>query len=163
MKILKWLDENFERTINIFLLSAMTIILFIQVIMRRVFNNSLFWSEELARFIFVWIVYIGISHGAKLRRHIKIEAFLMMFPKKARPFIEILGDLLFFAFAIFVIFTSWRWIDLQLMLGQRSPALKIPIWLLFAAPFTGFILTAFRQIQTIIFRIKSIKQGDADG
>ena len=163
MKILKWLDENLERTINIVLLSLMTIILFIQVIMRRVFNNSLFWSEELARFIFVWIVYIGISHGAKIRRHIKIEAFLGVFPKKSRPFIEIFGDILFFAFAIFVIFTAWRWINLQLILGQRSPALRMPIWILFAAPFVGFILTAVRQIQTIIFRIKAIKQRDADG
>ncbi|MCL2601411.1 MAG: TRAP transporter small permease subunit, partial [Treponema sp.] len=69
LKALQWLDLNAEITINIFLMSFMVIILFIQVIMRRVFNNSLFWSEELARYMFIWLVYLGISHGARLRKH----------------------------------------------------------------------------------------------
>ncbi|MDR3284175.1 MAG: TRAP transporter small permease [Treponema sp.] len=157
MKILKWLDDNFEQTVSIALMSLMTVIMFIQVIMRYVFSNSLSWSEELARYMFIWLVYFGISYGAKIRKHIKIEAFLGVFPKKARPYIEVLGDVLFFLFAIFIIYTSFQWVQRQIMLKQRSPALHIPMWIVYAAPFVGFMLCAFRQVQAIIFRVKTLR------
>ena len=163
VKILKWLDDNFERTINIVLMSVMTIILFIQVVMRRVFSNSLTWSEELARYLFIWLVYLGISYGAKIRKHIKIEAFLGIFPKKSRRYVEILGDILFFVFACFIIYTSFIWVQRQLILHQKSPALHIPSWVIYMAPLVGFILTAFRQIQTIIYRIKTRDQEEENG
>jgi len=164
LKVLQWLDLNAEITINIFLMSFMVIILFIQVIMRRVFNNSLFWSEELARYMFIWLVYLGISHGARLRKHIKIDASLKLLPVKARPYMEILGDVLFLSFAVFVVFTAYRWVSLQLMLGQRSAALGIPMWVIFSAPMVGFTLTAVRQIQSVFFRIREImKAGKSNG
>ena len=52
-KILKFLNDYLEETICIILMSIMTIIIFIQVIMRYVMHNSLSWSEELARYCFV--------------------------------------------------------------------------------------------------------------
>jgi TRAP-type C4-dicarboxylate transport system permease small subunit len=162
MKALKWLDENFEQSVSIVLMSLMTIIIFVQVIMRRVFSSSLTWSEELARYLFIWLIYLGISYGAKIKKHIKIEAFLGIFPKKARPFIEILGDVLFFVFSVFIMYTSFVWVQRQIKLHQASAALHIPMWLVYAAPFVGFTLAAFRQIQTIIFRIKNIKEGGND-
>jgi len=163
MKTLKWLDENFEQSVSIVLMSAMTVILFIQVVMRRVFSSSLTWSEELARYMFIWLIYFGISYGAKIRKHIKIEAFLDIFPKKVRPCIVILGDVLFLVFALFIIYTSFQWVQRQIMLHQRSPALHVPMWVIYAAPFVGFILTAFRQVQTIAFRVKELKKGGTNG
>jgi TRAP-type C4-dicarboxylate transport system permease small subunit len=156
MKALKWLNENFEQSISIILMSLMTIVIFAQVVMRRGFSNSLTWSEELARYLFIWLIYFGISYGAKIRKHIKIEAFLGFFPKKLRPYIEILGDVLFFAFAVFIIYTSFIWVQRQIKLNQASAALHVPMWMIYAAPFVGFTLTAFRQIQTIVFRVKAI-------
>ena len=75
-------------------MSAIGLVLSFQVIMRYVFHSSLGWSEELARYMFVWLVFIGISYGAKVMRHIKIDAFLYLFPKLMRPYIVILGDVL---------------------------------------------------------------------
>jgi len=157
MKILRWLNEKFEMSICVVLMSLMTIIMFIQVVARRVFSHSLSWSEELARYLFLWLIYLGISYGAKIMKHIKIEAFLAVFPKKVRPYIVILGDILFFGFAVFIIYTSFVWVQRQIMLGQLSPALHVPMWVIYASPFVGFTMTAFRQVQTIIYRVKQLK------
>ena len=78
MKVLKWLDANLEKYLCVVLMSVMTLIIFIQVVARYVFQNSLSWSEELARYIFIWLVYLGISYGCQMRKHIKIDAALQL-------------------------------------------------------------------------------------
>jgi len=61
-KVLKWMDDNLEMSISIVLMSGMTVLIFIQVIMRYIFKNSLSWSEELARYLLIiclmFITYI---------------------------------------------------------------------------------------------------------
>ena len=114
MKTLKWLNENLEKTICVFLLSAMTLILFIQVIMRYGFNNS----------------------------------------KRLRPYVEILADLLFLSFAVFIVVTSYDLVLKQMVMKQKSPALGIPMAVIYAAPMVGFFLTSIRQIQAVAYRWK---------
>ncbi len=157
MKFLKFLDENFERYVCIVLMSSMTLILAVQVFMRYVMRDSLSWSEELARYIFVWLIYIGISYGAQIMKHIKIEAALLLFPVRARPYVELVGDLLFLGFSLFVVYSSWGIVEKQLMLGQTSPAIQMPMWMLYSAPTVGFALTAIRQVQAIIYRLNLIR------
>ncbi len=164
LKILKLLDEKFELAISVVLMSLMTVIIFIQVIMRYVMQNSLSWSEELARYLFIWLTYIGISYGAKKMQHIKIEATLKLFPKKVRPIVVIVGDVLFLGFSLFLVYTSYIVVQRQITLGQTSPALHMPMWIVYAAPLVGFVLTSIRQIQTLIYRVNELKKGgDIDG
>jgi TRAP-type C4-dicarboxylate transport system permease small subunit len=156
MKVLKWLDENFERVICVFLMSVMSSVLFLQVIMRKVFNNSLSWSEEMARYLFIWLIYFGISYGAKAGKHIKVEAFLGIFPKKLRPVIGIIGELFVLGFAVFIIFTSFNLVQKQIKLGQVSPAMHVPMWFMYSAPLVGFIFTGVREVQTIITKTRAL-------
>ena len=160
MKLLKLLDEYLEMSICVVLISAISIILGLQVFMRYVMQNSLSWSEELSRYLFVWLIYIGISYGAKIMRHIKIDASLYMFPKKWRSYVVIVGDFLFFVFCLIVVTYSVFLVQRQIMLSQTSPAIGMPMWILYAAPGVGFTLTALRQIQTIIYRFNLFKKNE---
>lgn len=159
-KLLHWLDDNLEQTLCVILMSVMTLVVFGQVVMRKIFNNSLSWSEELARYVFIWLIYIGISYGCKLRKHIKIDAALHLFPKKLRPYIVILGDVLFIAFAAYITVTGFRYSVSQSQFGMRSPALKIPLQYVYLSTVAGFGLAIFREIQAIIYRIKCLKNGE---
>ncbi|MCI8599713.1 MAG: TRAP transporter small permease [Lachnospiraceae bacterium] len=161
-KVLHWLDENLECTICMVLLSVFTVILFIQVIMRYVFNNSLSWSEELARYLFIWLVFIGISYGAKQMKHLKIDVFLNIFPKKFRPYVIIFADMVVLIFSIMVIYSAYSIVTQYMKMGSASPALRIPTWFIQSSSIVGYGLTTIRQIQTIIYRIKELKAGDLD-
>lgn len=164
MKALAWLDKYFEMSIGIVLLTIISILLFVQVIMRRVFDNALFWSEEMARYMFIWLIYISVSQSTKLMRHIKIDSMLGIFPKKLRPYVVLLGDLLFLAFSIFIVFTSYDILQRQIMWGQYSPAMRLPMWVVYAAPMVGFALTTVRLIQLMVihhlqlFRKPAVKE-----
>jgi TRAP-type C4-dicarboxylate transport system permease small subunit len=156
MKILKWLDENFEKYICIILMSVMTLVIFLQFVMRRGFNNSLTWSEELARYLFIWLIYIGISYGAKMKSHIKLEAFIIKLPIKLQPYFVLLAEVLFLGFAAFIVYTSFGVVKRQVDLGQTSPAIGIPMSVVYAAPTVGFALASIRQIQIIISEVKKL-------
>lgn len=162
MKLLRLLDEKLEMYICIALMSCLTVILGLQVFMRYVMQASLSWSEELARYMFVWLVYIGVSYGSKVMRHIKIDAGLFLFPKAIRRYVVILGDTIFCIFACIIAYYAFGLVQRQIMLSQLSPAMQIPMWIVYAAPFVGFSLTAIRQLQTIIYRIKHIHDPEED-
>ena len=57
---MKWVLDHVEEFFMIPLIFAMSIIIFIQVVCRYVFQNSLTWSEEMARYMFVWLVYFSV-------------------------------------------------------------------------------------------------------
>lgn len=159
MKVLRFLDEKLEMSICIVLMSSMSAILAVQVFMRYVVGASLSWSEELARYIFIWLIYLGISYGAKIMKHIKIEAALEIFPSSWRPYVVILGDCIFLGFAVYICNSAHGIVLKQMKLGQTSPAMGIPMWIVYAAPMVGFGLTAVRQAQTIVHRVRALRKG----
>ena len=163
MKFLRLLNDKLEMSICIVLMSGMAILLAIQVFMRYVMSASLSWSEELARYMFIWLIYLGISYGAKIMKHIKIDASLGLFPVRIRPYIVIVGDVVFLLFSIYITYSAYTLVMRQIRFGQTSPAMGIPLWIVYAAPMVGFFLTAIREIQTIIYRVHMLKEGENNG
>lgn len=157
MGVLKKLDKNLEVYLIVPLLIGMSVLIFVQVVMRYVFQNSLVWSEELARYLFVWLVYLSVSYTAKREKHIRIDAAFFLYPKKVRPYVELLSDIIVFLFAIFILFTSVTVVGKIAWSGQISPALHIPMEYVYAAPLVGFALTTLRSVQTIVKRVKQFQ------
>lgn len=158
MKILKWLDANFEKVVCVFLMSVLSVDLGLQVFMRYVMHASLGWSEELARYTFVWLVYMAISYGSLKMRHIKIDAGLFFFPKAARPYVVIASEGVFAVFAAVVAVLAFKLVGRQMMIGSASPAMGIPMWVVYLAPCVGFTLTTIRQIQALAWRLRHFNQ-----
>ena len=92
-KALKTLDKV-EESLLVLMFVAMVSIIFFQVIMRYVFNNSLSWSEELGKFLFVWLSWIGISIGHRRREHIKITLLVDRLSPTAKRITEIISELI---------------------------------------------------------------------
>lgn len=156
MRVIKWLDEHIEEVFLVIFTAIMVSVIFLQVIMRFIFESSLSWSEELARYCFIWLVYIGISYGVKKQRHIKVDVLLLLFKDKGRLIFTIIANLLFLIFCLFVMRYGT---DIALKLldwGQKSPALQIPMGLIYFAAPVGMGLTAIRIIQNLIKQIKAL-------
>ena len=154
--MLKFLDENIEGMFIVPIMLGMSLLIFVQVVMRYVFNSSLVWSEELARYLFIWLVYFSVSYTAKKEKHIRIEVAIKVFPKKIRPYVDIFSEVVILGFSLFVVVASFTIIDLIKISGQHSPAMGIPMYLVYAAPFVGFMLTSIRSVQTIVKKVKNI-------
>ena len=82
-----------------------------------------------------------------------------MFPKKIRPVIVIIGDVISLGWCVFVVVTGWMLLGKVIRSGQVSPAMSIPMYFIYLAPAVGYILSSIRCIQTIILRVQNYKKG----
>ncbi|MCL2001214.1 MAG: TRAP transporter small permease [Planctomycetes bacterium] len=126
-------------------------------------QNSLSWSEELARYLFILFVYAGISYGVKKKRHIKVEVFTMWLPMKAQIYIRIISDLLFLVFAVLVIYFGAITASRILALNQVSPALDIPMGFVSATLPICYVLTTIRLLQNLHASVSELVGAKSEG
>lgn len=98
MKKLISIYNKLEEYFLVYTMILMVIIVFVQVIFRYILNNSLSWSEELVRYIFIWQVWLGASLGMRINEHIRVDMFVKLLPNVPQKILGILTDLLVLAF-----------------------------------------------------------------
>ena len=128
-------------------LACMVIIVFAQVVF-RFFHAGIPWSEEAARYIMIYLTFIGASVGVKYKSHIAVEALIAALPITGKKLAELVIDLLLlFAFYVLIRY------GLSLVSGtmlQLSPAMRLPMgYIYFALPLGG-ILMAFHTFVNIL-------------
>lgn len=160
MAIIKWLDENIERVILLVLLVVMSIVIVLQVFMRYVLENSLTWSEELARFCFVWLIYIGISYGVKKAKHIRVEALLTVFKRKGKYIINMIAYVLFLFFATYAVYYGFSIYLAIKETGQLAPSLGISMSIMYLGMPVGMLLSSIRIIQRMYIETKAFKNDE---
>lgn len=153
----KFLDNHFEEILMVFLLSLMSILIGAQVFMRYVLNDSLTWSEELARYAFIWATYIGVACAVKRNAHICVEAAVTKLPALYQRYAAILSHLLFIVFAVLVMKEGYALTMKIFSFGQKSSSLGIPMGWIYLAPTVGFGLVILRLLQRIAIEIKTLR------
>lgn len=157
-RILLWLDHNLEAVLMIILLAAATLIVFSQVIMRYAFEASLSWSEESARYLFIWLIYLGISYCAKHDRHIRVDLLMHVgfLSKLDKKLLCLLADIVFLGFALAIVWLGYEYTEKLFARNQKTASLAdLPVWVVYAAIPVGYGLTAFRLLQVLWRRLRN--------
>jgi len=143
--LLKRLD-SFEEYLLAILLPFMCVVIFVSTFCR--FTNVLIipWAEELARYCMVWILFLGASAAAKRGEHFCVTAFTMLMPQKLQRALVIVRMLLMTGFTLFVSRFCIVILENQMMMGQVTPSLKMPMWIMYTAVLVGCVLMLFRYI-----------------
>jgi len=155
--LLKKLWDHFEEYILVYSLVFTVFLIFFQIIMRYVFHNSLSWSEELARYVFLWQIWLGASFAVKQQRHLRIEAFKNMLPEKVQKYAEMITLLIWFGFSIFLAYKGSELTLILIKRGQVSPAMRIPMAYAYASVPIGCGLMAIRLIEQMVKYTKSLR------
>lgn len=156
-KIINCIDEYLEEIILVFLLSAMAVIMGIQVFCRYALSMSLTWSEELTRYLFIWAGFLSVSYCTKKCISIKIEQFVALFPKRGKALFKVVNHTIELVLFLYLIPFAWKYFYSAIETGQVSPALGIPMYYVQAAPLAGFILVAIRIIQRWIVEFNTVR------
>jgi len=114
------------------LFATILLIIFVAVFFRYVVNHSLFWSDEVVRYCFVWFTLLGAALVLRDRRHIRVEYFVEHMPPGVRRKVEYASLTLVLAFHLFLVVAGAMWV--RETAGARTPALGLPLnWVYYAA------------------------------
>ncbi|WP_134703975.1 TRAP transporter small permease [Ammoniphilus sp. YIM 78166] len=149
MNVLKKLNMHFEEYVCMLLLSLMVLLILTQVASRFLLNMSLDWSEELARFIFIWLIYISISLAAKYNRHIRVEALKFVLPPFLSKLVDLFALLCWLGFNGYMIFHGADMVTQILNTTQTSAAIGLNMGYIYSIVPIGFLLMSIRILQQI--------------
>ena len=139
---------------SVVILVLVSLVVFYSVLLRYVFKSPLAWSEEVARYMFIWMVFLGFSVAEKSGDHFRIEVFIEMVPAKIRLVIEIFLNLLIF-YALFVLFQEGiKYYD-QGKSGL-STILEMPLNYIYIALPVSMVLTFLNRIDTAQKQIRNL-------
>ena len=124
------------------LIFAMTVLIFSQVVCRYVMNNSLTWSEELGRYIFVWITFIGLPVALKAKAHVALDLLLKKVHGKTYLILLTINAIFTSILSIVIFYSGLKLVLLGV--GQISSAIQLPMqYVYIVIPFSGLLLLFF--------------------
>ena len=137
---------------------AMVVVVAAQVFCRYVLNHSLFWSEELARYLLVWLTFLGATVAYHRRVHPSIDMLQARVGPGVARAMTIAGHLT--ALFFFGVLTIYGLQFAHFVRAQISPALQIPKWtVMLVLPLSGTILC----LHTWVFLIEAVTGRSLDG
>lgn len=155
---IKKMFANLEEYISIALLAIMTIVVSWQVFNRFVLKTALPWSEELSIFILAWVTFLGASIGVKRGAHIGVEAFILLLPKKLQKYFTLLSYVISAVFFVMLIYFGMVIVQKQIITGQVSPAMRIPMYYAYLSIPVGSFFIAIRFAEKFFAELKTIKE-----
>jgi len=155
-KIIIVLDNYLEEILVISLLVFLVVTVNIEVFRRYLLNSSGAYSEEIARFALIWMVYLGVPYAIRRSKHIVCDVLPSRIPRKFSLSINILSYILFLVFAVVMTYENYQLILNQIAVDKRTEAMYAPMWLFSMGIGIGFGLAVIRLIQTIYINIKEL-------
>ncbi len=142
-KYIDYIEEGFIA----FLLTAMTLVTFSQVVARYMFNSGAVWALELTTYLFAWLVMFGAAFCVKKGVHIGIDAFVNIFSSHIRKYLTLLAISFCLLYCAILFKGSWDYIAKLKMIGIEAEDLPIEEWKIKIILPIGFALIFFRLIE----------------
>lgn len=154
MKILKWLDINFEPICMSVTFYLMVILITAQVILRFCFGTGFAWGEEIARFIFVWCMFLAAPNISRNNRHVGVGVFRSILPETYRKAIMVVMDVLTLVLLVVLLRAAIGNVILTNDFKDRATSVNISMNWLFTAPLVGYALMVLRTLQALIWKLR---------
>ena len=143
-RLRRLLDFPIEDVIGVVLTFAILVTMSTQVFLRYVLNDSLIWSDELARYLLIAIAFFGCAAGVRKRCHIRIDVIDLVLPEAARRVLAVIIDAIVLFYLGYIVFTSIA--ILGIFARQPSTAMGVSMAVPYSAITIGFGLAALRMI-----------------
>lgn len=163
MKVLKKIDENFERVILSILVLLIVLVMLLQIVCRYIFNNSLIWSEEFCRYCYIYFVFVGTALAVREQSELRVDAVVSILPKKTRRALNVVVDVIVFLMLVYLSYWSIPMVWAMYQKGGSSPAMKLPMFIVYLSAPIGLILSTLRYLQKFYQMFKAALSGMKEG
>ena len=147
--------------LGVVLLAVLVATTLLQVLSRYVLRHPFDWTEEAARYIFVWVAMLGAGMAAKDRAHFFVDLLLERMPPTLRKYVTVFIGVVSSAFLLVI---SWAAVELAVSNGvQDSPVLTIPMSIPYFAIPVGLGLMALFAVSDTVQTIRGSRLRDRPG
>ncbi len=153
------LNKNAERWLLLVFYVMLVGTMFIEVVRREVFSYSSIWGEEIVRYSFIYLAWIGAASAVKERGHIRIDVILNYVSPSVKTLFYIFGDIVMFVVAVVALYYSFHAVEISWRFGSVTHGLRISqVFFLMAVPI-GFSLVILRLIQSFLRDVSDLRHG----
>ena len=124
---------------------VMTLAVFLQFFTRYVMNDSFAWTEEIATYCNVAIVFVGSAMCVRLNRHIQVDFLYRYLPHRAARALATAIDLIRIAFFAYASVLVWQFMGV--IEGEEMTTIRLPKNLIYGCVFFGFVMMFVRSVQ----------------
>jgi TRAP-type C4-dicarboxylate transport system permease small subunit len=157
--ILHQLNRNAERWALLVFYTMLVATMFIEVLRRELFSYSSIWGEEIVRYAFIYLAWIGAAAAVRERGHIRIDVIMNYVGPRVKAVLYIFGDLVMFVVAVIALYWSFETVLVSAKFGSVTHGLRVSqVWFLSAVPI-GFALVIFRLVQSFLRDINDLRNG----
>lgn len=160
MKVLKFIDEQFEKWFLIVSLIVMVLVTFMQIVLRW-FNAATVWAEEFSRYVMLYQVWVGASYAVHEDAHIRITALIGKLSGGRRRGMDLVVLMLWLLFALWLTVEGCVLVGKIAAMGQVSSAMRIPMTIPYASVPIGGALMTIRLVQKIVERLRNTQEEEA--
>ena len=136
---------GFEDWITFGFFWVMAAVVFYQVFTRYILGDSAGWTEEIARYLLVAVVFIGASMSVRKNNHIQVDYFYRLMPRVAGRVLSTFVDVARCAFLGYAVWLTWLLV--QRIGAQPMAVIELPVGWVFSAMLFGFLLMFLRSLQ----------------
>lgn len=158
MKLIRWLDKNFELAVLAVMLAVMSVLSFVNVIMRYFFHNALSWSDEICCYCLALSAFFALSCSIRMGTGIRVDTFVTILPSGAQKVLEGICGVIMLVFLGFLLKGTLEITANASKIGQASPALRIPLAYLYGSMAFAVVLAMLRYVQSMVKIISGKKE-----
>lgn len=159
MGILRRIDRDAELWLLLIFYVMLVVTMAVEVLRRELFSYSSIWGEEIVRYSFIYLAWIGAAAAVKERAHIRIDVLMHYLGPRPKALLYIFGDLVMFAVALVALFWSFETVLVSAHFGSVTDGLRVSkVWFLMSVP-TGFALIVWRLLQSFVRDLRSLRDG----
>jgi TRAP-type C4-dicarboxylate transport system permease small subunit len=137
-KLSRWFSKMLEVSM-VFFLAVMVVLVFGNVVLRYGFNSGISISEEVSRYLFIWLIFFGAVLGLKEHTHIGVDTLFRRLPDRGKKLCLLASHVLMLYCCGLILVGSWR--QTVINLGNQSPVSGISIaWVYGVGIFTGIAM-----------------------
>jgi TRAP-type C4-dicarboxylate transport system permease small subunit len=122
--------------------------IFYQFFTRYALNNSAAWTEEIARYLLICVVFIAMAASVRTNRHIHVDFFYKLLPAPVCRMMSTLVDLIRVAFFGYAVYLTWAM--MQRMGNYRMTIIDLPMNTVYGVCLIGFAFAFIRSVQVLI-------------
>ncbi len=157
--MLRSLNENAERWALLIFYTLLVATMAVEVVRREIFAYSSIWGEEIVRYAFIYLAWIGASAAVRERAHIRIDVIFNYVSPRVKALLYIFGDFVMMIIAVLALYWSFETVSVSWKFGSVSHGLRVSmVWFLMAVPI-GFGLMIFRLVQSFLRDLADLRAG----